>query len=120
MLNAIQSKSQVTTITGKLGAPQIRLVTALLRHAWSELIAFQTHQIHFAKLADEIDLDREDVEGVKAAIRSVLSVTIKTKLLGGGCQFNKLLSEAEIRNGIVYYSFPPLVRMQVRSGLADA
>lgn len=115
MINAIQSESQVMTINGELGSPQIRLLKALLRHAWPDLMSLQTHQIHFAKLADEINLDREDVEGMKSALRSLLCITIETNSLDGSYQLNKLLSDAEIRNDLIYYSFPRAVRMQVRS-----
>jgi hypothetical protein len=117
MLKEIQRKSGTVTVIGELGAPQIELLKVLLGHAWSKIFITQTHDIQFAELANAIGLDPRDIEGMKSALRALLAISVETHLSGGDFRVNKLLSEAEIRNGAIYYSFPPVIRNQLRCKL---
>lgn len=117
MLKEIQRKSGTVTVIGEFSAPQIELVTILLGHACSTPLSTQTHEIHFAELANAIGLDSKDIEGMKSALRALLAISVETHLSGGYFRVNKLLSEAEIRDGTIYYSFPPVIRNQLRCSL---
>lgn len=116
--NELIKASAAIQITNRLSLLQRKLGNALLKHAFNRLEDSETHSVNLTLLADKIGFDSKNVEVLKDALTNLAKTSVEFNLMGKDKRpiwgISTVLSQAIIRDGVLFYSYPPFMRRALR------
>lgn len=97
------------------GLVKQKLINALIYHAYPNLPTEEIHRVSLSKISEEIGFDSKNTAFLENELEGLIDITIKWDQLRTGkksdiWRMSSFLAEAEIKKGVVSYSFPPLLR----------
>lgn len=110
--------SAAIQITNRLSLLQRKLGNALLKHAFNRLEESETHSININLLAERVGFESKNVEVLKEALTNLAKTSVEFNLLGKDKRpiwgISTVLSQAIIRDGVLFYAYPPFMRRALR------
>ena len=98
-------------VSGKLTLLQRKLSNVLLLNAYDHLVSRPKHQIDARTLCMMVGYNSNDMETLKASLRSLAETTAEWDMLGADGQHewgvSALLSYAKLKGGICEYAYSP-------------
>lgn len=94
--------------SGELSLLERKLSNVLLLHAYDNLLAKRTHTLPVGILCAFLGYDSKDVQGLKRALKALVSTTIEFNLMQDGKEkwaVMSMLSFADIRDGICTWRY---------------
>ncbi len=110
--------SAAIQISNQLGLLERKIGNALLRHAFHHLLEREVHTIHLAILAGRVGFDSNNYQALREALTNLAKTTLEWNVLGKDKQpiwgVSSVLSQAIIRDGVLFYAYPPFMRGSLR------
>lgn len=104
----------IGTKDGGISLLQRKIINILLYNAYSKLLEHETHTMRISELADMVGFDSKNFKFLKDSLRHIRDISIEWNILDDRGKekwgISGILAEAEIYEGRVTYSYPPLLR----------
>ena len=104
----------IASRSGKLSFLQRKICNILLYNAYHHLPDKEVHTIRVKDLAESVGFNSNDYELLKTSLKQLRNLAIEWNLLNEEGRekwgVSSMIAEAQIENGMISYSYPPMLR----------
>lgn len=104
----------VASKNGRLSFLQRKVGNILLYNAYPDLLSKEIHSIRVKDLAESVGFNSNDYELLKASLKQLRNIAIEWNVLSNEGKekwgISSMIAEAQIENGLITYSYPPMLR----------
>jgi len=104
----------IASKNGRLSFLQRKVGNILLYNAYPDLLNKEIHSIRVKDLAESVGFNSNDYELLKTSLKQLRNIAIEWNVLNNEGKekwgISSMIAEAQIENGLITYSYPPMLR----------
>ena len=104
----------IASKNGRLSFLQRKIGNILLYNAYTDLLIKEIHAIRVRDLAESVGFNSNDYELLKSSLKQLRNIAIEWNVLNVDGRekwgVSSMIAEAQIENGVITYSYPPMLR----------
>lgn len=104
----------IASKNGRLSFLQRKVGNILLYNAYPDLLNREIHSIRIKDLAESVGFNSNDYELLKTSLKQLRNIAIEWNVLNNEGKekwgISSMIAEAQIENGLITYSYPPMLR----------
>lgn len=113
-LKKAASAIHIASKNGRLSFLQRKIGNILLYNAYQDLLTKEIHSIRIRDLAENVGFNSNDYELLKTSLKQLRNIAIEWNVLNKDGKekwgVSSMIAEAQIENGVITYSYPPMLR----------
>ncbi len=104
----------IASKNGRLSFLQRKIGNILLYNAYQDLLSKEIHSIRVRDLAENVGFNSNDYDLLKTSLKQLRNIAIEWNVLNKDGKekwgVSSMIAEAQIENGVITYSYPPMLR----------
>ncbi len=104
----------IASKNGRLSFLQRKIGNILLYNAYQDLLTKEIHSIRVRDLAENVGFNSNDYDLLKTSLKQLRNIAIEWNVLNKDGKekwgVSSMIAEAQIENGVITYSYPPMLR----------
>ena len=104
----------IASKNGRLSFLQRKIGNILLYNAYTDLLTKEIHSIRVRDLAESVGFNSNDYDLLKSSLKQLRNIAIEWNVLNVDGRekwgVSSMIAEAQIENGMITYSYPPMLR----------
>lgn len=104
----------IASKNGRLSFLQRKIGNILLYNAYQDLLTKEIHSIRVRDLAENVGFNSNDYDLLKTSLKQLRNIAIEWNVLNKDGKekwgVSSMIAEAQIENGLITYSYPPMLR----------
>jgi Initiator Replication protein len=104
----------IASKNGRLSFLQRKIGNILLYNAYTDLLVKEIHAIRVRDLAESVGFNSNDYDLLKSSLKQLRNIAIEWNVLNVDGRekwgVSSMIAEAQIENGMITYSYPPMLR----------